>query len=383
MRFSIVSSAFIAAVIGVGSTLALLIAAAQALGASGTQTASWVTAICLAKVFETGYLSWRYKMPIVTAWSTAGLALIGASVGFTMAEGVGAFIIAGLLLVVTGLFKPLTDLVARIPTGVSAGMLAGILLPFVIEGARTAGMDPVFVLPLLALFFIARLFNPPLASIAVLFAGLAYAILRGDIRTSPQLALSNLEWITPEFTLAGAVGIAIPLYLVTMASQNLPGIAVLRASGYNPPAGPLVAVTGLFSTLSAFFGASTTNLAAITAAICTGEDAHPDKEKRWLTGIFYALFYLIFALFGASLVSLFSLLPPLFVSLVVGLALLAACTNATSIAMEDSQNRIAALATIAVTASGIAFFGIGAAFWGLVAGLVIVALQSGKERLFP
>lgn len=380
MRFSVVSSAFIAAIIGVGSTLALLIAAAKALGASESQTASWVTAICLAKVFETGYLSWHYKMPIVTAWSTAGLALIGASVGFTMAEGVGAFIVAGLLLVITGLFKPLTVLVARIPTGVSAGMLVGILLPFVIAAAKTAGIDPLFVLPLLALFFVSRLFNPPLATIAVLFAGLGYAIARGDITSAPELTLSNLEWIAPKFTLAGAIGIGFPLYLVTMASQNLPGIAVLRASGYNPPAGPLVTVTGLFSTLSAFFGASTTNLAAITAAICTGEDAHPDKEKRWLTGLFYALFYLVFALFGASLVSLFALLPPLFVSLVVGLALLAACTNATSIAMDDSANRVAALATIAVTASGIAFFGIGAAFWGLVSGLIIVALQSARER---
>jgi benzoate membrane transport protein len=381
MRFSVISSAFVAAIIGIGSTLALLIAAAQALGASEAQTASWVTAICLAKVFETGYLSWRYKMPIVTAWSTAGLALIGASVGFSMAEGVGAFIIAGLLLILTGLFKPLTNLVARIPNGVSAGMLAGILLPFVIAGAQTAGVDPIFVLPLLALFFIARLFNPPLASIAVLVVGLVYAILRGDMTDAPNLTLSRLEWITPEFSFAAIIGIGLPLYLVTMASQNLPGVAVLRASGYNPPAGPLIAVTGLFSTLSAFFGASSTNLAAITAAICTGEDAHPDKDKRWITGLFYAFFYLVFAIFGASLVSLFVLLPAVFVSLVVALALLAACTNATSIALTDEKQRIAAMATLAVTASGVSFFGVGAAFWGLIVGLIIVGLQGAKERM--
>jgi len=381
MRFSVISSAFVAAIIGIGSTLALLIAAAQALGASEAQTASWVTAICLAKVFETGYLSWRYKMPIVTAWSTAGLALIGASVGFSMAEGVGAFIIAGLLLVLTGLFKPLTNLVARIPNGVSAGMLAGILLPFVIAGAQTAVVDPIFVLPLLALFFIARLFNPPLASIAVLVVGLVYAILRGDMTETPNLTISTLEWITPEFGFAAIIGIGLPLYLVTMASQNLPGVAVLRASGYNPSAGPLIAVTGLVSTLSAFFGASSTNLAAITAAICTSEDAHPDKDKRWLTGLFYAFFYLVFAIFGASLVSLFVLLPAVFVSLVVALALLAACTNATSIALADEKQRIAAMATLAVTASGVSFFGVGAAFWGLIVGLIIVGLQGAKERM--
>ena len=381
MRFSVVTSAFVASVIGIGSTLALLIAAAKALGATETQTASWVTAICLAKVFETGWLSWRYKMPIVTAWSTAGLALIGTSSGFTMAEGVGAFIVAGLLLLATGLFRPLTTLVARIPNGVSAGMLAGILLPFVIAAAKTAGIDPVFVLPLVGFFFIARLFNAPLASIAVLVLGILYAILRGDMSETPVLAFSVLEFISPQFEPAAIIGLAVPLYLVTMASQNLPGIAVLKASGYNPPAGPLIAVTGLFSALSALFGASTTNLAAITAAICTGEDAHPDKAKRWLTGLFYALFYAIFALFGASLVSLFVSLPAVFVSLVVGLALLTACTNATGIALADEKQRIAAMVTLAVTASGISYFGIGAAFWGLLAGLFVVALQKAKESM--
>ena len=241
MRFSVVTSAFVASVIGIGSTLALLIAAANALGATETQTASWVTAICLAKVFETGWVSWRYKMPIVTAWSTAGLALIGTSSGFTMAEGVGAFIVAGLLLLATGLFRPLTTLVARIPNGVSAGMLAGILLPFVIAAAKTAGIDPVFVLPLVGFFFIARLFNAPLASIAVLVLGILYAILRGDMSETPVLAFSVLEFISPQFEPAAIIGLAVPLYLVTMASQNLPGIAVLKASGYNPPAGPLIA----------------------------------------------------------------------------------------------------------------------------------------------
>lgn len=381
MRFSIISSAIVAAVVGFGGTLALLIAAAHAVGATETQTASWVTAICLAKVFETGYLSWRYKMPVVTAWSTAGLALVGASTGFTMNAAVGAFIVAGILLIVTGLFKPLTSLIQRIPDGVAAGMLGGILLPFVIGAAKSAELNPWFVLPLVALFLLARLKNPPLATIAVLIAGIALAIFTRAISETPRLSASTLEFIMPEFSLPALIGLAIPLYLVTMASQNLPGAAVLRASGYNPPIGPLISVTGLFSTLSAFFGASTTNLAAITAAICTGEDAHPDPQKRWLTGPVYAACYLVFAIFGASLVALFAILPATLIALVAGLALLAPLANATSIAMRDEKQRVAGMATFAVTASGISFFGVDAAFWGLLVGLVFVFLARLAEGI--
>jgi len=381
MQFSIFSSATVAAIVGFASTLALLIAAAQALGASEAQTASWVTAICLAKVAETGWLSWRYRLPIVTAWSTAGLALIGASVGFTMSEAVGAFILAGLMLLVTGLFKPLTRLVEHIPTGVSAGMLGGILLPFAIGAAKAANIEPVLILPLIAAFLIIRLKNPPLAVMFVLIGGALYAWGLGRVNDTPQLAAATLEFIPPVFSLSAMIGLAVPLYLVTMASQNLPGIAVLKASGYErPPAGPIIAITGLFSTLSAFFGASTTNLAAITAAICTGEDAHPDKNKRWLTGPIYCVWYLIFALFGGSVVALFAVLPNELIALVAGLALLAPLTNATSIALAEESGRFAAMATFAVTASGISYFGIGAAFWGLVIGLIVAALSNLANR---
>lgn len=375
MRFSVVSSATVAAIVGFASTLALLIAAAEAVGATTAQTASWVTAICLAKVFETAWLSWRYRLPVVTAWSTAGLALIGASAGFSIGEAVGAFVIAGLMLMATGLFKPLTRLVERIPPSVSAGMLGGILLPFAIGAAKAANIEPLLVLPLVAAFLLIRLKNPPLAVIVTLLAGAVWAGFLGKVTDAPQLAPATLVFIAPEFSLSTVVGLAVPLYLVTMASQNLPGIAVLKASGYERvPAGPIIAVTGLFSTLSAFLAASTTNLAAITAAICTGEDAHPDKNKRWLTGPVYAVWYLVFALFGGSVVALFAVLPPALIALVAGLALLAPLTNATAIALKEEEGRLAAMATFAVTASGVAFFGIGAAFWGLVTGMIIMAL---------
>lgn len=380
MRTSVPASAFVAAIVGFGGTLALIIAAASAVGATREQTTSWVAAVCLAMAFETAWLSWRYRMPVVTAWSTPGAALVAASSGFTIEQAVGAFIVAALLLVATGLFKPLTRLISRIPASVASGMLAGIVVSFVMAAAKTAQADAGLVLPLLAAFFLIRLISPAMSVLFVLVGGVVLAWLTGRVPALPPLEISTLTWITPEFSPTAVIGLAIPLYLVTMASQNLSGLAVLRASGYEPPAGPLIAVTGFFSLVSAPFGAITTNLAAISAAICTGPDAHPDPQKRWLTGPFYALTYLVFALFGASLVSLFAVLPPSLIVLVAGLGLLAPLANALSIAIAEPGDRIAATVAFAVTASGLTAAGIGSAFWGLVAGIVVLALDAAKIR---
>lgn len=375
MRASIPASALVAAIVGFGGTLALIIAAADAVGASQAQTASWVTAICLAMAAETLWLSWRYRMPVVTAWSTPGAALVAASSGFSMEQAVGAFIVAALLLIATGLFRPLTRLISRIPASVASGMLAGIVVTFVMGAAKSATQDPWLILPLIALFFVVRLFNPAMSVLLVLIGGGLAAWLTGRVGTLPAPEISTLAWTTPEFTMDAVVGLAIPLYLVTMASQNLSGLAVLRASGYHPPSGPLVAVTGFFSLLTAPFNALTTNLAAISAAICTGPDAHPDPEKRWLTGPFYSAAYLVFAFFGASLVAIFAVLPANLIMLVAGLGLLAPLANALAIAMTDTAQRTAATVAFAVTASGLAVAGIGSAFWGLVAGLVVLVLD--------
>lgn len=380
MRASVPASAFVAAIVGFGGTLALIIAAASAVGADRAQTTSWVAAVCLAMAVETAWLSWRYRMPIVTAWSTPGAALVAASVGFSVEEAIGAFIVAAILLVATGLFGPLTRLISRIPVSIASGMLAGIVVTFVMAAARSVQADAALVLPLLAGFFVVRLFSPALSVLLVLVGGALLAWFTGRVPELPALEISTLTWIAPSFSPASVIGLAIPLYLVTMASQNLSGLAVLRASGYRPPAGPLIAVTGGVSLLTAPFGAITTNLAAISAAICTGPDAHPDPDKRWLTGPFYALTYLVFALFGASLVALFAVLPPSLIVLVAGLGLLAPLANALSIAMTDPGDRIAATVAFAVTASGLTLGGIGAAFWGLVAGLIVLALDRMKMR---
>lgn len=379
MRISIPISAFVAAIVGFGGTLAIIIAAADAVGATQVQTASWVTAICLAMALETAWLSWRTKMPVITAWSTPGAALIAASSGFTIGEAVGAFLVTGVLLVLTGLIKPLTQLISRIPASVASAMLAGIVVTFAINAAKTVPSDPWLILPLIAAFFLIRLYNPALSVLVVLVGGGLAAFLTGRVGGLPAPELSTLTLIAPEFTATAIIGLAVPLYLVTMASQNLSGLAVLRAAGYHPEPGPLIGVTGLFSVLSAPFGASTTNLAAISAAICTGPDVHPDMKERWKTGPYYALAYVVFAAFGASLVAIFAVLPPSLIVLVAGLALMASLANALAIALKDEHRRMAATTAFVVTASGLTLLGVGSAFWGLVAGLVVLVLENLKK----
>ena len=382
MRLSIPASAFVAAIVGFGGTLPIIIAAAAAVGSSQAETASWVTAICLAMALETAWLSYATRMPVITAWSTPGAALIAASSGFTLPEAVGAFVVTALLLMATGLLRPLTRLIARIPASVASGMLAGIVVTFAIAAAKASVADPLFILPLVVAFFLIRLFNPALSVLAVLVGGGVFAWLTGRVGALPPPALSTLTLVAPQFTPAAVVGLALPLYLVTMASQNLSGLAVLRAAGYAPKPGPIIAVTGLFSLLSAPFAASTTNLAAISAAICTGPDVHPDPAERWKTGPFYALAYLVFAAFGASLVAIFAVLPAELIVLAAGLALLGALSNALAIALEREAERMAAVIAFVVTASGLAVAGVGSAFWGLLAGLAVLALDAVKKRLF-
>ena len=380
MRISIPISAFVAAIVGFGGTLAVVIAAAKAVGATQIQTASWVTAICLAMAIESLWLSWRTKMPVITAWSTPGLALMAASSGFSIGEAVAAFIATAILLIATGLFRPLTQLISRIPPSVASGMLAGIVVTFALNAVKTVPVDPWLILPLIAAFFLIRVFHPALSVLSVLVGGGLAAFLTGRVGGLPTPELSTLTLIAPDFTVKAIIGLALPLYLVTMASQNLSGLAVLRAAGYHPEPGPLIGVTGLFSLLSAPFGGSTTNLAAISAAICTGPDVHPDPAERWKTGPFYAVAYLIFAIFGASLVAIFAVLPQSLIVLVAGLALMASLANALAIALKDEGDRMAATVTFVVTASGLTLFGVGAAFWGLIAGLVVLFLDRLKKR---
>jgi len=382
MRLSIITSAVVAALVGFGSTIAIIIAAAQAVGADAAQTSSWVAALCLSMAATSGFLSVRYRMPVVTAWSTPGAALIAASSGISIHAAVGCFLLTGFLILLAAFVKPFGRLIEKIPTSIAAAMLAGVLIRFVMAVFESAQGAPGLVLPLVGLFLVVRLFNPALAVLAVLFVGLATSFGSGLAHPlSSDLSLSSLTFIAPAFEPAALVGLGLPLFLVTMASQNLPGFAVLRASGYTPPTRPILAVTGLASMITALFGAHTSNLAAISAAICTGPDTHPDPGKRWMVGPFYTLSYLAFAAFSAALIGLIAALPPELIKTVAGLALMGAFAGALGSALSEESKRFPAVLTLAVTASGASLYGIGSAFWGLAAGLLALALDALFVRL--
>jgi benzoate membrane transport protein len=382
VRLSIVVSAVVAALVGFGGTLAIVVAAARAVGADAAQTSSWVTALCLAMAATSTVLSVRHRLPIITAWSTPGAALIATTSGVGLPEAVGAFLLAGGLVLLTAWLRAVGDLVHRLPAAVASGMLGGVLLRFVVAPFESVVTTPVLVLPLLGLFLLARLASPSAAVLVVLVAGTALAWgLRLTAGLPGGIELSTLQATLPVFDPGVLLGLGLPLYLVTMASQNLPGFAVLRAAGYEPPARSILAVTGLASLATAPFGAHATNLAAITAAICTGPDTHPNLHRRWLAGPVYGLCYLVLAAFGSSLVELFAALPPALITTVAGVALLGPLAGAMASAMADDRQRFAAVLAFAVTASGVAAFGIGAPFWGLVAGLAVLGLERAHARL--
>lgn len=376
MRLSVISAAAVAALVGIAGALAVVLAAAEAVGATPAETTSWVTALCLSMALTSGYLSWRYRIPIITAWSTPGAAVIAATAGaIRLDAAVGAFLIVGALIVATGAIGALDRLVRRIPVAVASGMLAGVLTRFVLQMVEAFPGAPLIVGGLVLVFLLMRLWSPSAAMLVVIAAGAALAAGLGLVTAWPRVELSSFVLITPRFDPATLVGLALPLYLVTMASQNLPGAAVIKASGYEPPFSAALVVTGLASVLIAPLGGHTINLAAITAAICTGPDAHPDPARRWWTGIAYFFVYSGLAALGASLVALFAVFPPVLIKTIAGLGLLGPLTGALASAMGDPRQRLAGVVAFAVTASGIALMGIGAAFWGLVAGLIVHALD--------
>lgn len=382
MRASMISSALVAALVGYGSTIALVLSAAAAVGATAEQTASWVLAICLAKAAGSALLSVWARVPVVLAWSTPGAALIAATSGISMAEAVGAFVLAGALVALTGLIRPLGRLVAMIPDGIAAGMLAGVLLPFCLKGAGAAQALPAIIFPMAAVFLLVRLKNPAMAVLAALATGLALAFATGAASlTEFRLPAPILTFIPPAFRPDVLLGLGVPLYLVTMASQNLPGFATLRAAGYEPPVRPALVTTGALSAVSGLFGAHTVSMAAITAAICLGEDTHPDRSQRWKVGLFYAGFWVCLGLLGPLILMALAALPPALMVALVALALLGPLTGALTGAFLPADSRFAATVTLAVTASGVAAFGIGAAFWGLIAGLAVFGLERAAARL--
>ncbi len=371
------SAAAVATVIGFGGTVALIVQAGQTLGASPAQIISMVTALCLGIGLPGAVLSWRLKMPVVLAWSTPGAALLAAStLGLGWSTAIGAFVLAGLLMVLTGLIPALGRLAERIPAAIASAMLAGVLLPFCLKLFLVFPTDMALAAGLLAVFLVMRRVAAAWALPAVLVAAFAVLALRGQVGLPAGTGLfGELSPVMPAFDWKAAISLALPLYLVTLASQNLPGLVVLRAAGYAPPAGKLIFWGGMTSTILAPFGAHGVNLAAITAALCTGPEAHPDQDRRWTVGVIYGLIYLVVALFAAPLAGLFIAMPTGALAVITGLALIAPLTGSLSAMMSVAEDREAAVLTFAATASGVALFGVGSAFWGLAIGFLALAAR--------
>ena len=379
---SIVFSALVAAFVGFAASVAVVISATQAVGATPAQTVSWIAGLAIAQAVAGIALSWRYRMPIICAWSTPGAALIAATSGIDIAAAVGAFILSALLMMLTAAFKPLGALIERIPMPIAAAMLAGVIFRFVVAVFDEMRVAPGLVLTLLAVFLVARLISPFLGVIAALLAGIALSFAGGLAHwPAGVMAVSDLTWITPRLDLAALLGIGVPLYLVTMAAQNLPGFAVLRAAGYQPPTGASLFVTGLASLLTAPFGSHMVNMAAISASICTGPDTHPDPAQRWKAGIAYGLIYLVIAGIAGLLLALVFAMPKAVIVTVAGLGLVGSLTGALGQAMASDRERFAAVIAFAVAASSFTLFGIGSAFWSLVAGLAVLTLDALAGRL--
>ncbi len=376
-----VSAALVASLVGFGSTVALVLAAAKALGADPVQTSSWIFAVCFAKAIGSIWLSRWSRVPVVLAWSTPGAALLAASSGFTINQAVAAFVFAGILFLATGVFRPLGKLIAMIPEGVAAAMLAGVLLPFCLRGSDAAQAAPLLVVPMIATFLLIRLWQPAWAVLAALAVGLVIAFASSAAQLpSIGLPLPQLTFITPDWSLAALLGIGLPLYLATMASQNLPGFAVLRAAGYEPPVERALMVTGGISAVSGLFGAHSVNMAAITAAICINDEVHPDRDQRWKVGVAYGVIWMILGLISPLLLQLLEALPPQVMAALVALALLGPLMGAMAGAFLPVPTRFAAVVTLAVTASGLVIWGLGAPIWGLGAGLLVHLLEQAKDR---
>ncbi len=370
---SAVAAGLVTVLVGFASSVAIVFQAAQAMGATPAQTASWMWALGLGMGATCIGLSLRWKMPVVTAWSTPDAAvLVTSAAGVPMEEAVAGFLLSGVLVAVAGFSGVFERLLGRIPLPLAAGMLAGVLLRFCIDAFAAIQVQPLLVLSMLGAWLLARRLWPRYAIILALLAGIAVAAATAQLDLGQlRLDLARPEWVTPRPSLAALLGVALPLFVVTMASQNVPGVAVIRASGYPVPVSPAVGWTGLATVLLAPFGAFALNLAAITAAICMGPEAHPDPARRYMAAVWAGIFYLLIGLFGATVAALLAAFPQALVLAIAGIALVGTLGNSLASALQDADEREAALVTFLVTASGLSLLGIGAAFWGLVAGVVV------------
>jgi benzoate membrane transport protein len=383
LSVSAVAAGFVTVLVGFASSAVIVFQAASAVGATEAQVGSWMLALGLGMGLTCILLSLHYRVPVVTAWSTPGAALLVTSAaGLSIEEATGAFLVSGGLITLCGFSGWFERAMGRIPVAIASGMLAGVLLRFGLEVFVAMRTRFALAFGMFCAYLVARRLRPRYAVIVALALGVAVAIGQGLLRVDAvRLVLAAPQWVTPRFSPGALIGVALPLFAVTMASQNVPGVAVIRASGYSVPVSPLVGWTGFANLVLAPFGGFALNLAAITAAICMGREAHEDPRRRYVAAMAAGLFYAIIGLFGATIVSLFAAFPRELVAAIAGLALLATIGSGLAAAVGDENQREPALVTFLVTASGVSLAGVGSAFWGLVAGVMtLVILRAAAGR---
>ena len=379
------TAGFVAVLVGFTSSVAIVFQAAQAFNATPAQIASWMWALGIGMGLCTVLPSLYYKKPIMVAWSTPGAAVLataGVSGGFGMAEAVGAFMVSAVLITLCGVTGWFEKVLSRIPVAIASALLAGVLARFGMQGFTAAQTALPLVLLMLMVYLLGRRFMPRYAVVATLLAGNAYAALLGQLSWSAVSFNFTLPvFVMPQFTLAAVVSLAIPLFVVTMASQNLPGVAAIRATGYEGqiPVSKVIAMTGVATFMLAPFGGFAFNLSAITAAIVMGKEAHPDPNKRYTAAVSCGLIYLVIGMFGATVTSLLAAFPKELVAAIAGLALLGTIGAGLAAAIKDESHREAALITFLVTLSGVVIAGIGSAFWGVVAGALALFVQQYSQ----
>ncbi|HJE03925.1 Inner membrane protein YdcO [Aliarcobacter thereius] len=377
-----IMAGLISVIVNYGGTFILIFQAAQMAGLSPEQTASWVWSISIGVGITGILLSWYTKEPIITAWSTPAAAfLITALVTVSYSEAIGAYIISALAFVILGLSGYFEKLIKLIPPGIASGLLAGILLQFGIAAFLNMSITPVLAISLFIIYLLTKRFSPRYAIVSVLVFGFIILTLQSQVNFAGfEFKLAYPLFTEPTFSMNATLSVALPLFLITLTGQYMPGLIILKNDGFKTKAKPILAITGVGSIIMAPFGSHAFNLSSIASAICTGKEAHEDPSKRWIAGVTAGIFYIIVGLFGVTLAAIFAAFPATFISSLAGLALLSTITGSLSSAMSEENTREAAVITFLATAANINIFGISGAFWGLVLGITAYFILNLKFK---
>jgi benzoate membrane transport protein len=367
----------VAVLVGMTSSAVIVFQAALAFGASASEAGSWLGSLCIGMGILAIYFSMKYKAPVLIAWSTAGgVLLVTGANGFSMSEAIGAFLVSAFLILlcgITGLFEKIMD---RIPVPLTSGLLAGVLVHYCLDAFHGFTNSPYLIGGMFVAYLAGKKFWPQLTMMLVLVTGILVAALSGNLKfTDVAFELVQFKAVMPALSVQAILSLALPLFIVTMASQNLTGISVMRAYQYQNPISPLITGNGAMNLLTAFFGGFAINLAAITAAIGMGPECHPDRDKRYVSGVLSGLIYIMIGVFAGTVTSLFAAFPKEMITAIAGFALLGTVASGIEKALSSAVHREAAFLTFVVAASGLSFWGIGSAFWAVLVGLIVAKVK--------